>query len=72
MGALFGGTPQPQVPPLPPKLPPPSRRTDAGVTKGKEDQRRRAAANFGARTVATSPQGISTEAATARKTLVGT
>jgi len=72
MGLFTPSPPQPTVQPVAAATPAP-KRTDPEVTRAKLDQRRRSLANFGrGSTIATSVQGLQTEASGARKTLLGT
>ena len=59
-------------PPLPPAPPPPPTPLDPGVRDVRENIRRRAAASGGrGATIGTSAQGLSSEALTTKKTLLG-
>lgn len=70
---IFSGPSQPLAPQiLNATQPPPPKTTDPQVGKARSDRKRRALANFGrSNTIATSPQGLPTQAPTARKTLLG-
>lgn len=70
---IFSKPKSPPPPPLPPAPPPPPKPTDPNVTRAKRDERRRAAGAIGrGSTILTGSQGLTTEASTARKTLLGT
>jgi hypothetical protein len=73
MGALFSSPPSiPAPPPPPPPVPPPPTPVDPAIAKASADVRSRAisAATIGG-TIATGPQGLTTPASTAQKTLLG-
>lgn len=68
----------PKAPPPPPALPalpspaaPPPTLVSPEVGEARKRDRRRAALAGGVKTVLTSPQGLLTEASTAKKTLLG-
>ena len=68
----FGGTKAPAPPPPPEPLPPPPKRTDAAVQQARRDEQKRARMKSGTSgTVATSPLGTTTPAATTTSTLLG-
>ena len=71
--SIFSSAPKmPAPPPPPPAPPPPPTPVDEGVRRVRENIRRRAAVSGGrASTIATSAQGLSTEALTTKKTLLG-
>lgn len=71
---IFSGPKTPAPPPLPPAAPPPKKITDPAVSKAKGDQRRRALGSVGrSNTFLTQggAQGLTSEANTARKSLLG-
>jgi len=71
MGALFGGSKTPSAPPLPPPLPAPPTTGSPEVQRAREEARARAALSGRQSTILTSSQGLTTQASTAKKTLLG-
>ncbi len=70
--SIFSGPSMPPPPPLPPPPPPPPTPVDPGVRAVRDNIRRRAAVSGGrGSTIMTSPQGLSSEALTTKKSLLG-
>jgi len=70
--SFFSAPKMPAPPPLPPAPPPIPTPVDPAITGVRENIRRRQAASGGrGKTIATSAQGLSTEAQTTNKSLLG-
>lgn len=69
---IFSGPPSIKPPPPPPAPPEPPTPVEPGVRKARKESRRRAALSEGRKsTILTSAQGLSSEAQTTKKTLLG-
>lgn len=69
VGSFLGGG-KPKAPNLPPPAPPPPTEVDPGVIAARQRQRRQAASALGG-SVKTSSQGLTGQAETTKKTLLG-